>query len=327
MLLRRLRPGMLSVQSWSAAYPSKQIHWKAQCPSRGANLRPGPPNHEKRRFSRFYSNYAPRGPPPYYNPYAQQPRSRASRLKDMAIGSALTIIAHLAYESYDYWQLTKEMEEEEQLASNVKTLFSQYDRLVQKVLRGDDGSPERTEEIRTLLKERAIALTRAVIPKHSPDQSVTEVGPLPRLPEDHKCQCHEVQRLEDGDTLMLIPPQPSAREIEEMRKGETDPSTRVVAGKAFVAINAFAGDVAASEPGQKITDPGASKFHEILCRSALMLDKLCNEGIMDEVAISVTVFLWDDMFFFIYDKGEVLLVVEDAPTSIMGQLYRSGDNP
>ncbi|KAI0811906.1 hypothetical protein GGR55DRAFT_639619 [Xylaria sp. FL0064] len=326
MLLRRLPPGTLSVQSWSAAHPSQQIHWKARCHSKGANLRLGSSSHEKRRLSRLYSNYAPRGPPPYYNPYAQQPRSRASRLKDMAIGSALTIIAYLAYESYDYWQRTKEVEEEEEVRTNVDALLSQYDRLLQKVLQGDDGSPERTEEIRALLKERTIALTRAIIPKDSPDQSVTEVGPLPRLPEDHKCQCREVQRLEDGDTLMLIPPQPSGRELEETKKREADPSLRLVAGKAVVAINAFARDIAASEPGKRITDPGASKLHEILCRSALMLNKLSNEGIMDDVPIWVTVFLWDDMFFFIYDKGNVSLVAEDLPTGIAGQLYRSQDD-
>ncbi|KAI0424878.1 hypothetical protein F5Y09DRAFT_323210 [Xylaria sp. FL1042] len=324
MLLRRLSPGTLSAQSRSAAYLSQQIHGKARCLYKGSDLRLGFPKHEQRQhLSRPYSNYAPRGPPPYYSPYGPQPKSRTSRLKDMAIGSALTIATYLVYNSYEYWRLQKEVDEEEELASKINECFSHYDRLAQMAFRGDDGSPESTEKIRSLLKERAMAVARVVIPKDYHDKSITDFGPLPKLPEDHKCVCHEVQRLEDGDTLMLMPPQQSVEELENIKGVGEDGSGQVVTHKAIVAINAFAGDVAASDPGKRIGDPGASKFHEIICRSTFMLDKLRQEGIMDNGLIGVTVFLWDDIFYFVYDEGTVLLMIDESLVgSIIGNRLR-----
>ncbi|KAI1653009.1 hypothetical protein F4813DRAFT_376289 [Daldinia decipiens] len=56
-----------------------------------------------------FPNYAPPPPPPgpYFSP---PPRSRGSRLKDIALGSVFTIVAYIAYHVYSFRQFSKHVE-------------------------------------------------------------------------------------------------------------------------------------------------------------------------------------------------------------------------
>ncbi|KAI1425653.1 hypothetical protein F5Y12DRAFT_352926 [Xylaria sp. FL1777] len=325
MLLRQLSPGTATAQSWSTTvYLSQRMHGKAPCLYRGANLRFGCPKHEKQlHFSRPYSNYAPKGPPPYYNPYhnpyynpyGQPPRSRISRFKDIAIGSVLTIIALFAYGSYYTWPKWKAMREAEKLTSDVQERLDRYDWLLKKAEAGDDGSAESAEKIRRLLKERAIFAVRAFIPKEEEFKYIMDLGPLPRLPQDYACECRERQGIEDDDTLMLMPSQESTGEIKGLKwMNEDDADGRSIRPihppRLLVAVNAFSKDMGTHDPEEKITQPGASKLHEVICRSAFILDNLHNKGIVNGPTL-VIVLLRDGIFSFICEESGIWIVHND----------------
>ncbi|KAF3057193.1 hypothetical protein GL218_06163 [Daldinia childiae] len=53
-----------------------------------------------------FPNYAP-PPGPYFSP---PPRSRGSRLKDIALGSVFTIVAYIAYQFYYFRRVSKDLE-------------------------------------------------------------------------------------------------------------------------------------------------------------------------------------------------------------------------
>ncbi|TGJ80230.1 hypothetical protein E0Z10_g8544 [Xylaria hypoxylon] len=299
MLTRRLWTQAPRTRSWSTA----------------ANLRLGLQKHGKQqRLSRAYSNYAPKGPPPYYNMYGQSPKSpksRTSRLKDMAIGSILTITAYIAH---CYWAVLEETKEDEEYFSELHGIFSHYNQLLGEAEASGDDSPESMEKIQSLFKERAMVLTRAGIQKDEENRSVRELGPLPKLPEDHKCKCHGVQSITDSDTLILMPPQPPADKLKEMNEFAWEHGlltrTRIVTHDVVVAVNAFAGDMkVGGSTWQGLTNSSPSKLHEIICRSLFMIDKLLKEGIFNgDGPTMVTVILRDTIFSFVYNGVDIGII-------------------
>ncbi|KAK5628696.1 hypothetical protein RRF57_004411 [Xylaria bambusicola] len=257
----------------------------------GTNLRYGLSKIEKgQQLSRAYSNFAPTDPYSHYDAYAQPPKSRVSRLKDMAIGSVLTIIAYLAYRTYSLWDVVKHAEEELGVAIKLEEIYSHYDQLLEQAEAVDDK-----EKIRSLFKERAMALVRAIL-RNQEDQTINELGPLPTLPEDYDCQSHGTLIFGDGDTVMLMPQRPPLDEANPL-----SPRHMVA-----VAINAFAEDVGINDDAMGLVNYRTPKVHEIICRSRYMLEKLRKEGTIDGMTL-VTVYLWDFEFMFVYDKGIVMV--------------------
>ncbi|KAI0973962.1 hypothetical protein F4678DRAFT_424074 [Xylaria arbuscula] len=306
MLLRWLPPGTVTARSRPAARLSQQIHGKARCLYRGAELRHEYPNHEKQpHLSRKYSNYAPRGQPPYYDVYAQAPRSRASRFKDMAIGSGLTIIAYLVFDSYDYWQARKQAKEEEKGVSELKEITARYDKLMEAA---DDGSEESVEKINALFRERTMALARALVPDkfRLTGEFVTDLGPLPRLTEDYHCRCREAHSIEDGRTLMLMPPQPPPARLKVLEENKRTEWPTIITNSVILGVNMSARQLESSNP--------ESKFHELICRSKFKLGKLRKEGVIYGATL-VFVHLRDTMFTFICE-GERVSLIGDHPVFI-----------
>ncbi|KAI0540619.1 hypothetical protein GGR58DRAFT_460318 [Xylaria digitata] len=307
MLIRRVWTQAPRAPSLSTACVSRHVYAKIQDHHINTKLPVELHNHEQP--SRAYSNYAPRGPPPYYNMYGQPPKSRASRLKDMAIGSILTITVYFAY---IYWELRdelKEMEEEEERASMVNEIFLHYQQLLEKAEKSDDGSPESLERIHSILKERAMAFARKVFTDGQDDQLIEDLGPLPKIPEGRLSP--EVQRIEDKDTLVLMPPPPSAdksRVIDESNPRRGPHSwDQVVSNNIVVAVNVFSEDsqVRARERWQ--TDPDAAQFREIIARSMFMVDKLRREGVLRDGGVEITVILRNEMFSFFYDENDLTI--------------------
>ncbi|KAI0514586.1 hypothetical protein F5B22DRAFT_611061 [Xylaria bambusicola] len=291
MLIRRLGARVPRVLGPATASRSTFVTLR-ETPSlhSGAALRYGLPKIEKRQqLSRVYSNFAPRD---YsrYDAYAQPPKSRGSRLKDMAIGSILTIIAYLAYKSYSLWDVVKHAREEIDVAIELDEIYSHYDQLLDQAEAAGD-----MEKSQSLFKERAMALVRAML-RNQEDQTINDLGPLPTLPEDYDGgQSHGAQIFGGGDTLMLMPQCPPLDE------GNSLSPRHLVA----VAINAFAEDIGINDDAMGLVNYRTPKVHEIIRRSRFMLEKLRKEGTIDGMTL-VTVYLWDFEFMFVYDEGIIM---------------------
>ncbi|KAI3322520.1 hypothetical protein HD806DRAFT_500307 [Xylariaceae sp. AK1471] len=316
MLLRRLhtqtpRTERTVARSWSTAHLSRHFHGKTQTAFkyRGVHLRfEFQQSAKQQQLSRSYSNYAPRGPPPY-STYIQQPRSRASRLKDMAIGSILTIAVYLTYEFYVYRQIMKEMKEDEVLGRTLNELLFHYAELLDKAeANGDDA-----EKIRALVMERAKAVALLSVDQGHQGEPVEDLGPLPRLPEGQAL--HGKEKIEDEDTLVLFPPQPDAEELakldKEARKRGEGERTEQPVYTVFIAINAFSEDLGLPGPGKErempksgAIDSGEFKFGEVLVRSGFMIDGLCSAGTLEpDRRALVTILLRDDVWVYTYRQG------------------------
>ncbi|RWA05463.1 hypothetical protein EKO27_g9647 [Xylaria grammica] len=308
MLIRRL--WTRGAPSRSAINLSQQTCGKTQGLHKGANLRLALQKHGlQQRVSRAYSNYAPRGPPPYYNTYSQPPKSRASRLKDMAIGSILTIAVFLGVDYWCVWgeeEMEEEVEEGNGIGDEIYIIFTHYNRLLEGAEASDDGSLESAEKIKNLFRERAIALIHATSSKKDlEDSSIKDLGQLPRLPEGRECNEYDgVQKIKDEDTLIFLLPQSAVSEMRkktaaDLRRGSTSRSP-VPVHNIVIAINAFTGSPMTGGFTRRPNDAGTFPVPELMCRTAFMLENLHKEGVLTGPPTTiVTVFLRDQIGSFI----------------------------
>ncbi|KAI1105766.1 hypothetical protein F4804DRAFT_331015 [Jackrogersella minutella] len=132
-----------------------------------------------------FPNYGP-NPGPYFYP---PPKSRASRLKDIAIGSAITVGAYLAYLYYDYREFAKETKEAYEEQQEMETFMEELKKNFNKArLAGDHH----------WLRELSFEFIRYIATDY------IEVGPLPSLPESVKP--HGKEAIPEEDTLVFIYP-------------------------------------------------------------------------------------------------------------------------
>ncbi|KAI8953219.1 hypothetical protein F4801DRAFT_537845 [Xylaria longipes] len=281
MSLRRLWtraphiPRTATSLSWSTAYLSRPT---LQIPYRVAYLRFAVQKYEKQQHSfKAYSNYAPRDPSQYYGAYGQPPKSRASRLKDMAIGSALTIAVYIAYILHESRQTAQDERDVSAVDNEIGELIDHYDKLLTRAEAEDDGSPESAEHIHGVLKERAIAIMRWL--QTWEEMPVEDLGPLPRFPEGHKD--HGSEMVEDRDIVVLKPPPPPKEKLEDI-----DPEE-----KAFTIIHEMVVVVNHSTEDLGISNP---MFYEIGCRLAIMMDNLCRVGTLDPDSPTLVMFCFRD---------------------------------
>ncbi|KAL7620169.1 hypothetical protein AAE478_009162 [Parahypoxylon ruwenzoriense] len=135
-----------------------------------------------------YSNFAPQQSPYGYYP---PPRSRGARLRDMALGSALTICAWAAYEAYAYLQFEKDQRALEAGIEHARSVRIEYEAKFAEARRAGDH-----ERLRELTFEFARLLHTQF------DDSWDEVGPLPGYPKSHRA--FGKHTIPEEDTLMFI---------------------------------------------------------------------------------------------------------------------------
>lgn len=142
MLVRGLWTGVPHAQrtvtshthSWLKACLARPNRARVQIPYPDAKLRLEFQKHlngKQRHSSNAYSNYAPRGPSQYHGSYGQPPKTRANRLKDVAIGSFLTIVGYLAYVLYRHRQNKRG-------SDRLREIFSIYDKILAKAEAEDE---------------------------------------------------------------------------------------------------------------------------------------------------------------------------------------------
>ncbi|KAI1392985.1 uncharacterized protein F4822DRAFT_147589 [Hypoxylon trugodes] len=206
-------------------------------------------------------NYAPG---PYFYP---PPKSRGSRLKDIAIGSGLTISAYLAYIYYQYRQLSKEMREAAKQYEQDEVLEMEFDHAFTEARYAGDQDR---------LKELTFELARAI------SKGRVEVGPLPRLPEGDKS--HGKDNIPEEDTLMFIV--------------DHDGDSLIV----HLAVNAESQEIFQS--ASRTDDPADQKdspLLEIILRVNYQAAEWIREGILGEDGdLLVTINMRDRHFGFTY---------------------------
>ncbi|KAI0479547.1 hypothetical protein F4859DRAFT_439065 [Xylaria cf. heliscus] len=283
-------PRIVTTQSWLTARPSRPTHMRVQIPYRAANLRLGSQKHWKRQhFAKAYSNYAPRGPSQYYGAYGQPPKSGASRLKDMAIGSVLTIAVYSVYVFYHARKRLQEMRGREDMKNELGDIFPHYERLLTKAEKEDDGSAESAEKIHRLFKERAVAIMHVGLSKQEKDQFVVrDMGPLPRFPQGHRNHGKEMVR--DEDTLVLMPPPVSEEELAEI---PIEDRARTIIYSMVLAINDHTENFQVKN-GPIHSGPANPKFYELECRLVIVIDSLYQEGALDPSMPTLVSFFWRD---------------------------------
>ncbi|KAI1149142.1 hypothetical protein F4825DRAFT_431535 [Nemania diffusa] len=266
--------------------------------------------HGKRQQQfRAYSNYAPKDPAPYYgSTYSQPPKSRASRLKDMAIGSALTATIYVVYTLYTAWQTLDKREEEQYLAEmseRLKKIFDYYDRLLFEARVGSDDIPEKAEKIRNIFVQRALAILLLLFYNGNLREAsafIKNLGLLPRLPENH--QLHTPEQIRDEDTVVyeVLPDKRSLG--EKVATYMLDDGLHVIDCTVVVAIYASSGDLAAGGDSEDRAGRRAgSGFRELNHRIVYMMDNMYGGTLGAKQAVGVTIILRDEILSYVYKKG------------------------
>ncbi|KAI1749064.1 hypothetical protein F4782DRAFT_336417 [Xylaria castorea] len=324
MSLRRLwtraphTPRTATSQGWSTA--SRPTHPRVQIPYRDARL--GSQKYGKQQHSsKAYSKYAPGGPSPYYGAYGQPPKSRATRLKDMAIGSALAVIVYLAYVFYNSRQVLQETMEakvDEDYTDEAPTggaptdggptdeawdVRCRYEKLLRKAEAEDDGSPESAEKIRRIFVERTIAVVHAEVPDKEKDTfTIEDMGPLPRFPKGHKK--HGSEMVKDEDTVVLVQPPMSEEELAGLHPKDR---ARAMVRMVVVAVNDSVENFGIGNLDPRIHHPTHPKFYEIERRLDIMMDDLFEVGTLKpHPTIVVTLFLRDGIEPYLYSPRSLI---------------------
>ncbi|KAI0206896.1 hypothetical protein F4808DRAFT_405715 [Astrocystis sublimbata] len=321
MSLRRLctrvshAPGTARSPSWSAYFPSRPTHTRAQIPHNRVKLRLGAQDQGRNQhFFQAYSNYAPKGPPPHYGygygygygPYGQPPKPRASRLKDMAIGSVLTIAVYIGYTIYRAFGLAEEWRDsraahelmtQDAYNESVAVHFH-HEKLIDKAEADDDGSPESSAKIHRLILERIFDFLE---PPPAGPHELDEIL-LPVYPKSH--DKYGLELVKERDVVILMneaPDMDDDRNPEELNEPPW----------VIVGVNHHITTLGAREV-REIQDPATmfcegqtdSKFHEIAGRIAVMLEILY-EGSkhLADKPVLITFFFRDGMQSYNYYGG------------------------
>ncbi|KAI1739021.1 hypothetical protein F4680DRAFT_155129 [Xylaria scruposa] len=249
-------------QSWS-----RPTHLRVQISYRDALL--GSQKEKQQHSSKVYSNYAPKGPSQYYGAYGQPPKSRASRLKDMAIGSALTIAIFLAYILYyNSQRLLQEKKEAEEVVKRAnisremhKEIYSRYQKRKAEI--DDDSSSESSKETN---QERRLIIIYAQDPDGGDTFEAECLGSLSRFPEGHEKQGSEM--VKDGEALVFLLLLDDAEE-------------RVITHLVIISIDCTAENLGISNPISASNDQTYPKFDEIKLRAAMMIHDMFHRGTLD----------------------------------------------
>ncbi|KAI0857567.1 hypothetical protein F4860DRAFT_355362 [Xylaria cubensis] len=288
MLLRRLwtrashTTRTASSQSRSAA--SRPTHSRAQFSYKDARLQ-FRNNGKQQHSSKAYSNFPPRGPSQYHGAYSQPPNSRASRLIDIAIGSALTIAAYLAYSFYYSRQLA---EEDMEFAKEAIEIYSRYEKLLGKAEMDGDGSPESAKEINRILHGRMLSLLNVGRPDKADTLIIENMGSLPRFPEGH--QHHGSEMVKDHDTSVYKIAPVSKEEFAIWGIKFTERVFRSII--VTINDNIKNTDIDYLDPGSSSRD--SQKLLEIGFRSAIMMDNLTQAGELDPDKPTLITFMFRD---------------------------------
>ncbi|KAI0551913.1 hypothetical protein F4679DRAFT_112736 [Xylaria curta] len=253
-------------QSWS-----RPTHLRVQIPYRDARL--GSQKEKQQHSSKAYSNFVPKGPSQYCGAYGQPPKSRASRLKDMAIGSALTFAISFAYIFFYDSQQLQEAEEDVKRANELRQIHSRYKKI--RAETDDDGGSESSEETN---RERG----STVVPVENGQGDTFEleyVGSLPRFPEGHEKHGSEI--VKDGETSVFLL---SPANEEELATIEPKDIARTIARVMIIKIEYTAENLGIENPNSSSNrgnDQTYTKFFEITWRAAMMIEDMFQCGTLD----------------------------------------------
>ncbi|KAI1502552.1 hypothetical protein F5X99DRAFT_158362 [Biscogniauxia marginata] len=285
------------------ARPTTRIrpcHHRHRHPPQPSPIRPQQP-HDRR-----YSNYSPQQPSPTY---FYTPRSRWSRVKDMAIGSALTIGAYVAWWYYDYRQFARQLAEERQEIEEQRQMLDEFQSLLAEAREAGDEA-----RMRELVFERQRRFSGSQV----------EAGPLPGFPVGHEMYAKEKVPVED--TLMFVdnlqaevqswgPSQNQGHGRDRDQNQILDPQDQY--SVVMVVVNADGEstgfDPHRYAPGQTVAvDPQKTKFQELLWRFKNQVKAWRREGREDlNDDILVIFVLRDTIFGFLYTQEEFKSVGTD----------------
>ncbi|KAI0189624.1 hypothetical protein EV127DRAFT_432274 [Xylaria flabelliformis] len=296
MLLRRLwtraSHTTRTASSQSRSTASLPTHSRAQIPYKDARLQFH--NYGKQQHSsKAYSNFAPRGPSQHHGAYSQPPNSRA---KDVAIGSALTIAAYIAYLFYYSRQLAEE--DMVKFAKEVNEICSRYEKLLRKAEMDDDGSPESAKEIDRILQERMLDLLNVERPNKSDTIVIESVGSLPRFPEGHEQHGSEMVTGEDHYSSVYMLPPISKEELATLGPEDTE---KVIFRSVIITINDTMKNLGIDSLDSESPGRDYPKFGELWLRSAIMMDGLVQAGELDpDRPTMITFFFRDGKRTYVY---------------------------
>ncbi|KAI1077719.1 hypothetical protein F5B20DRAFT_259646 [Whalleya microplaca] len=188
--------------------------------ARPTTRRSAVPHRQFRTGPQHNFNYTPQPQPTYY-----RPQSWRSRLRDMAIGSGITIGAYLIYQSYRYRRFVKELKGTEEEIKAVLAKRLEFSNALAEAL--EAGDHERLREVVFEFHRAAFA----------PFAEIVEVGPLPGFPEGDELYGKETIPVED--TLMFVEHDPADKDrvavVNVIINAGVDELERVPSGQVVLA--------------------------------------------------------------------------------------------
>lgn len=328
-------------RSCSAARLSRSFQGKAESPIIHTDALSRLGSQVKGKFHhqpwKPYSNFAPKGvppygapsqydvpppygvPPPYYNPHVEPTRSRGSRLKDMALGSVLTLAVLglvFVYTALDilteHFESVKKREELEELRETVNETMKDYDRR----LKAAETNGASEDEIREIFRERSMAYVLLTMARDGGNKMIENLGPLPRLPEGQKLP-YEFEAIKEEDTLVLLPPEPTDKETDYSQEEVEEEFTPLRARNFFVGINASTEDMKLIEQRMgeediRFSSAEECRFAEVVMRSINMVQGFMKDGKFNPKRPTIVVlFFRDTERIYLYHRGWIQQVVPE----------------
>ncbi|KAI0021117.1 hypothetical protein F4780DRAFT_778864 [Xylariomycetidae sp. FL0641] len=179
-----------------------------------------PPPPSSRRLLRNHSNFTPPpqltpSPSPYPYPYPPPPpRSRWARARDMALGSALTVLAALGYAAWEARRQLAALRAREREYREMAARLAEWERSLRRARLAGDRDAARAlvfARARYLLVE--LADDDEADAADDADAGLREAGPLPRFPAGHPR--HGTDTVAPEDTLVFARARDVAGEGEE----------------------------------------------------------------------------------------------------------------
>ncbi|ORY65397.1 uncharacterized protein BCR38DRAFT_484823 [Pseudomassariella vexata] len=196
--------------------------------------------------------------PTYFSP---PPRSRGSRIKDMAIGSVLTIGAFFIYKYYTLRQAFRELQEFAEDSKEVIAIKEEFRQLFAEAR--ESGDHDR-------LRDVTFSLPRRLFDKYPGE--IVESGPLPGYAVDD--ELYGKERVPAADTLMFV---------------EEDQETGLI-GVVQIAINLELEDLRDRHSAKIALDPKEDKLAELFRRVAHQATMWKSEGKLDDDGQMMVVF-------------------------------------
>ncbi|KAI0106877.1 hypothetical protein F4814DRAFT_72552 [Daldinia grandis] len=209
-----------------------------------------------------FPNYAP-PPGPYFSP---PPRPPGSRLKDVAFGSVLTVVAYLAYRAYCLQKFAKGFKEAVEKYKQEEAMSDEMRLSMADARRTGDH-----DRLRELAFQRARYIS----------SGWAEFGPLPGFPGGGNI-------IPEEDTLMFI-----------WYSSEAD--NNLIGNDVFLIRIVINAELDEEFLPSKDPKEGAA-LTELLARVNFLTTRLVREGVMDEgTELALDVFLRDRNFGMLYN--------------------------